>query len=197
MFIFDESLQTLLTRAGGLGIPLQKHVDAGKITIQQINPAELSPGEFTHIICQAVEERKAAVVVIDSLNGYLHSMPEERYLILQLHELLYYLGQSGVATVVIAAHQGMVGSNMSAPVDATYLADTVILMRYFELDGEIRQAISVMKKRGGPHEKAIREFSMSKGRIHIGSALRGFRGVLTGVPFIEQKSPGQQTGSGT
>jgi circadian clock protein KaiC len=196
MFIFDESEQTLLARAGGLGIPLRKHLDAGRITIQQVNPAELSPGEFAHTICLAVEKHNAAMVIIDSLNGYLHSMPEERYLILQLHELLSYLGQAGVATVVVAAHQGLVGSQMSAPVDATYLADTVILMRYFEMDGEIRQAISVMKKRGGAHERTIREFSMNSGRIHIGPPLRGFRGVLTGVPFVEQKPLLQPAGTG-
>jgi circadian clock protein KaiC len=188
VFIFDESTQTLLARTAGLGIPLQKHMEAGRIMVQQISPAELSPGEFAHTICQAVEEHHATVVVIDSLNGYLHSMPEERYLILQLHELLSYLGQAGVATIAISTHQGLIGGQMNTPVDATYLADTVILLRYFELNGEIRQVISVMKKRGGAHERTIREFSMNEGRIHIGQPLRGFRGVLTGVPFIEQGS---------
>ena len=122
------------------------------------------------------------LVVLDSLNGYLNSMPDEKFLVVQLHEILTYLGQAGVATVLVAAHQGMMGTHMSAPVDASYLADAVVLLRYFESEGEVRQAISVVKMRGGEHERSIRDFSMKKGRITIGEPLRGFRGVLTGVP---------------
>ena len=115
-------------------------------------------------------------------NGYLNSMPDERFLIAQLHELLMYLGQKGVATILVAAHQGMISSQMSAPVDASYLADAVVLIRYFEADGEVRQALSVVKMRGGEHERTIREFWMADGRIHVGEPLRAFRGVLSGVP---------------
>jgi circadian clock protein KaiC len=185
MFIFDESAQTLLSRSLGLGVDLKKHIDAGRVTVQQVDPAELSPGQFAHAIRDAVEKRKASVLVIDSLNGYLNAMPDERHLIIQLHELLTYLGQAGVATILIGAHQGLIGANMITPVDASYLADAVILMRYFEKRGEVCQAISVVKKRGGAHERSIREFRMDDGRIYVGPPLRDFRGVLTGVPIFE------------
>jgi circadian clock protein KaiC len=188
MFIFDESTHTLLARAAGLGIDLREAVDAGTVTIQQVDPAELSPGEFVHAIRHCVERQQAKVVVIDSLNGYLNAMPEERFLIIQLHELLTYLGQAGVATLLMGAHQGLIGGQMITPVDASYLADTVILMRYFEARGEVRQAISVVKKRGGAHERTIREIRLEPGRISLGEPLRGFRGVLTGVPILEGKS---------
>ncbi len=147
LFIFDESTNTLLSRCAGLGMDLGKHVNEGRITIRPVDPAELSPGEFAHAIRRAVEQQQAAVVVIDSLNGYLNAMPDERFLTIQLHELLTYLGQAGVATILTGAHQGLIGGPMVAPVDATYLADAVILLRYFEAQGEVRQAISVVKKR--------------------------------------------------
>ena len=188
LFIFDESIQTLLTRAAGLGIELRKYVDAGAVTIQQVNPAELSPGEFAHAIKRSVEVQNAKVIVIDSLNGYLNAMPEERFLIIQLHELLSYLGQAGVATILIGAQPGLIGSQMHTPVDASYLADAIILMRYFEARGEVRQAISVVKKRGGAHERTIREFRLEPGRITLGEPLRDFRGVLTGMPIEEKLS---------
>jgi len=192
MFIFDEGLQTLLTRSAGLGADLQKHIDAGRLTIQQIDPAELSPGEFAHAIRRAVEKSGAAIVVIDSLNGYMNAMPEERFLTIQLHELLSYLGQLNVATLLIAAHHGLIGAQMNSPVDASYLADAVVLLRYFEAEGEVRQVISVVKKRGGEHERTIREFRLQRGSIWVGEPLRGFRGVLTGVPVY-----GGQEGSAT
>jgi len=182
LFIFDESIATLLSRADGLGIPLRSHVDAGRIDVRQIDPAELSPGEFAQSLCDAVEKHDSQLVVIDSLNGYLNSMPDEKFLIIQLHELLTYLGQSGAATLMISAHQGMFGSAMSAPVEASYLADAVLLLRYFESDGEVRQALSVVKMRGGDHERSIRDFSMKGGRIVIGEPLKNYRGILTGVP---------------
>jgi circadian clock protein KaiC len=185
LFIFDESINTLLTRAAGLGIDLRKHVEAGRVTVQQVDPAELSPGELAHAIRTAVEKRNASVVVIDSLNGYLNAMPEERFLIIQLHELLTYLGKAGVATILVGAHQALIGSQMITPVDASYLADSVILMRYFELKGEVHQAISVVKKRGGAHERTIREFRLESGRITVGRPLHEFRGILTGVPIFE------------
>jgi circadian clock protein KaiC len=182
LFIFDESVNTLLSRSEGLHIGLRKQIDEGRIRIHQIDPAELSPGEFAHAVREAVERQKVQLIVIDSLNGYLNSMPDEQFLIVQLHELLTYLGQAGVATVMIAAHQGMISSHMSAPVEASYLADAVVLMRYFEADGEVRQALSVVKMRGGEHERSIRDFSMKGGRVVIGEPLRDFRGVFTGVP---------------
>ena len=185
LFIFDESINTLLSRTAGLGIHLAPHVESGLITIQQVDPAELSPGEFVHAVRQSVDRDKASIVIIDSLNGYLAAMPNERFLIIQLHEMLTYLGQRGVATVMIGAHQGLIGMNMHSPVDASYLADAVLLLRYFEDRGEIRQAISVIKKRGGEHERTIREFSMRGGRIQIGEPLHNFRGVLSGIPTLD------------
>jgi circadian clock protein KaiC len=190
MFIFDESIHTLLSRSASLGLDLRGAIADDLVTVQQVDPAELSPGEFAHLIRRMVEERHVAVVVIDSLNGYLNAMPDERYLIIQLHELLSYLNQYSVATMLIGAHQGMIGSQMKAPVDASYLADAVILMRYFEHQGELRQAISVIKKRGGAHERAIREFRMHGGRIEVGPQLRDFRGILTGVPILDPADPG-------
>jgi circadian clock protein KaiC len=190
MFIFDESRNTLLKRSAGLGMDLASGVEKGLVTVQQVDPAELSPGEFAYSIRRAVEDRGVSVVVIDSLNGYLSAMPEERFLTIQLHELTTYLGQSNVATILIGAHQGLIGGQMVTPVDASYLADAVVLLRYFEAQGEVRQAISVVKKRGGEHERTIREFIMRDGRIQVGPVLRGFRGVLTGVPVLEDRVKG-------
>ena len=181
MFIFDESKNTLLSRMAGLGVNLRQHVDNGTVSVRQVDPAELTPGEFAWTIRREVEESQAKIVVIDSLNGYLNAMPGERFLTIHLHELLMFLGEKGVATILIGAHQGMMGP-MVTPVDASYLADAVLLLRYFEARGEIRQAISVMKKRGGKHERTIRDFALESDGIQVGSPLRGFRGVLTGVP---------------
>ena len=185
MFLFDESINTLLSRMSGLGVNLKKHFDSGVVSIRQVDPAELTPGEFAHTIRSEVEELGAACIVIDSLNGYLNAMPGERYLTIHLHELLMFLGEKGVATLLIGAHQGMIGTQMNTPVDASYLADAVILMRYFEAYGTVRQAISVMKKRGGNHERTIREFSLESGGIRVGEPLSEFRGVLTGVPLYD------------
>jgi circadian clock protein KaiC len=182
MFIFDESKATLLSRMKGLGVDLRKHHEAGLVSIHQVDPAELTPGEFVHRIRRAVEDGAARCIVIDSLNGYLNAMPGERYLTVHLHELLMYLGEKGVATLLVGAHQGLIGQAMVTPVDASYLADAVILMRYFEMRGEMRQAISVMKKRGGKHERSIRDFVLAPGGIKVGEPLRDFRGILTGVP---------------
>jgi circadian clock protein KaiC len=182
IFIFDESINTLLSRCVGLGIDLRPNLKSGKLMVQSIDPAELSPGEFAQTIRRVVEDDGVQLVVIDSLNGYLNSMPEERYLIVQLHEMFAYLGQRGVATLLVGAHQGMIGGPMNSVVDVRYLADAIILLRYFEAHGEVRQAISVVKKRGGEHERTIREMRLSSEGIVIGKPLRDFRGVLTGVP---------------
>jgi len=184
LFVFDERPETLTSRCAALKIDLAVPVEAGHISIQQVDPAELSPGEFAYQIQEAVRAH-ASIVVIDSLNGYLNAMPGERSLTNQLHELLMFLGQQSVATILIGAQQGLIGTQMDTPVDASYLADAVILLRYFEAAGEVRQAISVVKKRGSRHERTIREFRLDEEGIHVGQPLREFRGVLTGVPIYE------------
>ncbi len=181
MFLFEEAANNLLNRADGLGMPLRTSYEKGLVSLQQIDPAELSPGEFSTAVCAAADQG-AKVVVIDSINGYLNAMPDERFLTTHLHELLTYLGQRGVVTILVGVQQGMLGGNMSTTVDASYLADNVLMLRYFEHDGEVKQAVSVFKKRGSLHERTIRQFSMSAGGIHVGEVLRGFRGILTGVP---------------
>jgi circadian clock protein KaiC len=188
IFMFDESPNTLFSRCSGLGVDLDKYVESGHIRTVQVDPAELSPGELTFMIREAVERDHVKIVVVDSLNCYLNAMPEERFLTIQLHEMLMYLSQQSVASILIGAHHGIVGSQMHAPVDASYLADAVLLLRYFEARGEVRQAVSVVKKRGGIHERTIREYGMTGGRIRVGDTLRDFRGVLTGVPVYEGSS---------
>jgi circadian clock protein KaiC len=160
------------------------HIDGGAISAQQVDPAELCPGELLHAIVDAAADG-ASVIVIDSLNGYLNALPEERFLLIQLHELLTYLGERGVATIIVGAQRGLIGSNMATPADASYLADAVVLLRYFEAGGEVHQAISVVKKRGSAHERSIREFRLSSSGISVGEPLRQFRGVLTGVPVYD------------
>ena len=189
LYVFDESINTLTTRCAGMGMDLAPWIASGHITLRQVDPAELSPGELVHDLREAVRDRGVSVVVIDSLNGYLNAMPDERFLIVQLHELLTYLGQAGVATLMVGAQHGLIGSQMQSPVDASYLADAVVLLRYFESDGEVRQAISVMKKRGGAHERTIRDFRMTADGLHVGEPLRQFRGILTGVPVPNSDPP--------
>jgi circadian clock protein KaiC len=185
---FDESIATLMTRSEGLGMDLRRHVDAKRVRIQQVDPGELSPGEFIYSIRRAVEEDAARVVVIDSLNGYLNAMPEERFLTIQLHELLTYLGQQGIVTIMIVAQRGLLGHGMQTPVDASYLADTVIALRYFEAKGALRRAISVVKKRSGMHEDTLRELTMkSKKGVQLGAPLHDFHGVMSGIPAIAKE----------
>jgi circadian clock protein KaiC len=181
MFLFDESDRTLRERAEGLGMPIGNLIEQGRIGLRQVDPSELSVGELVQLVRDEVEARDARLVIIDSLNGYLNAIPDERFLTLQLHELLSYLGQRGVTSILVMAQSGMVGQ-MVAPVDASYLADSVILLRYFEAFGAVRQAISVLKRRGGRHERTIREFSFGPSGIRIGEPLVEFQGVLTGVP---------------
>ena len=182
VFAFDESRATLLARAAGLGIDLAGHVAAGRVLVRQVDPAELSPGEFTHAVCRAVDRDGVRVVVIDSLNGYMNAMPEERFLTIQLHELLTYLGQQGVVTFLVMAQHGLIGSDMRSPVDASYLADSVVLLRYYEAAGRVHRAISAVKKRSGPHENTLRELRFGPTGVWVGEPLADFHGVLTGVP---------------
>ena len=182
VFAFDESIATLAARTAALGIELNAGLKAGQVRVQQVDPAELSPGEFAYMVRQSVERDGARVVVIDSLNGYLHAMPDEHFLTAQLHELLTYLGRQGVTTLMVVAQHGVVGMNMASPVDTSYLADSVILFRYFEYAGKVKKAISVMKKRSGAHEESIREMRFDGEGIHLSEPLTQFRGILTGVP---------------
>jgi circadian clock protein KaiC len=192
LFIFDESIATIRTRTKKLGIKFEPFVKSGHIQVEQVDPAELSPGEFAAKVRSAVDEvdssgRPLKVVVIDSLNGYLNSMPEERFLTSQLHELLAYLGQKGVNTLLLVAQHGLVSGTMNAPIDTSYLADNVILFRYFEAEGHVRRAISIVKKRSGPHELTIREMNMGGDGITLSEPLSQFQGVLTGVPTIRRR----------
>jgi len=184
-FIFDELRETFLGRAAGIGSDITKFVKKNLITIQQVDPAELSPGEFAAAIRRAVDVEGARLIIIDSLNGYLNAMPEERFLSVQMHELLTYLNQQGVVTMLVMAQHGFLGSSMISPVDVSYLADTVLMLRYFEAQGAIHRAISVVKKRTGQHEPTIRELDISRKGLRVGEPLSEFRGVLTGVPTYE------------
>ena len=181
LFAFDELRGVAIARADAIGMGMSKHVDSGAIIVQQIDPAEMSPGELMQRARDLVEKQGVSFVIFDSLNGYLYSMPAERYLYIQMHELLSYFGQRGVTTILVMAQQGLVGQ-VTSPVDVSYLADTVILLRYFEALGRVRKAISVIKKRSGTHENTIRELSMDHEGITVGAPLADFRGVLTAVP---------------
>ena len=181
IFTFDETISTLVHRAEGLGIPVQKHMDSGQLHVRQVDPAEISPGEFVHSIRLLVDEG-AQIIVIDSLNGFMNAMPGEEFLTMQMHELLSYLNQKGVLTIITLAQHGIIGTAMNSPVDISYLADSVLLFRYFEAAGEVKQALSVLKKRSGRHERTIRELSFKQGHIQVGPPLHDFDGVLTGVP---------------
>jgi circadian clock protein KaiC len=180
-FLFDETKTAMLTRSAGLGMKIKEGLGVGEIEIHQIDPAAISPGEFADIVRRSVA-RGARVIVIDSLNGYLNTMPSSNFLTAQLHELLSYLNLQGVATFMIVAQSGILGSSMSSPVDASYLADSVVLLRYFEHGGAVKKAISVLKKRTGGHEGTIRELSFNHTGIHLSEPLMMLRGVLTGVP---------------
>lgn len=184
MFCFDESAETLLSRCEALEMDLRPFVENGTVFLQQIDPAEVSPGEFICLVRDHVERKNAPVVVIDSLNGFLNAMPDEQFLTLQLHELLSYLGRQGAVAILTMAQHGFMGASMASPVDVSYLADCVVLFRYFEHEGEIKQAISVPKKRSGRHERTIRELEFSGNGLRVGPALREFQGVLTGVPHF-------------
>ena len=195
-FIFDETKAALMARSTGLGLVLEEGTGPGKVMVRQIDPVEISPGEFAHVVRESVERDRARVVIIDSLNGYLNAMPQDNYLTSQLHELLSYLNNQGVATFLVVAQSGMMGSNLESPVDASYLADSVVMLRYFEHAGKVKKAISVLKKRTGPHEESIREMWFDGRGIHLTEPLLLLRGVFTGAPVeLEARSAaGERTG---
>jgi circadian clock protein KaiC len=182
MYLFDERLGTFAARAEGLGMDVRDMRADGRLTLCQVEPAELSPGEFAHDVARAVDVDGVRMIVIDSINGYLQAMPEERLLTAQVHELLSYLAHRGVTTVLTLVQHGIFGSRVEENADISYLADTVILLRYFEVSGAVRQAISVVKKRSGDHERTIRECRIGTRGMRLGLPLHQFQGVLTGVP---------------
>jgi circadian clock protein KaiC len=189
LFAFDEELGLLFSRSKAMGIDLEDMRSKGELLVAQVDAAEISPGEFAHKVRIAVEKENIQTVAIDSLNGYRNSMPQEQHLILHMHELLQYLNRVGAATFLTVAQHGMVG-DMKSPVDVTYLADTVVLLRYFEAFGQVRRAISMLKKRTGSHENTIREFSISGQGLALGPVLENFQGVLRGVPeYVGESVP--------
>jgi circadian clock protein KaiC len=190
-FIFEETVSTLVGRAAGLGMKLDTHIKSGRLRLEHLDPAEVSPGEFVDMVRHAVEDGKVRAVLIDSLNGFLQSMPGEQFLSLHLHELLTYLNNRGIVTMLILAQMGLVGSAMQTPIDVSYLADNILVLRYFEAAGEVRQAISMMKKRSGGHERWIRELRLGPDRIRVGQPLSDFQGILSGsltslAPLLEK-----------
>jgi circadian clock protein KaiC len=183
VFAFEETKAILLQRANGMGIHINEGVGPGQILVRQVDPAEIAPGEFAHLVRRSVERDQARIVIIDSLNGYLNAMPDDRFLSAQLHELLSYLNNHGVATFLVTSQSGMMGMNMRSPVDTSYLADGVVMMRMFEHAGKVKKAISALKKRSGPHEESIRQIWFDQAGIHLSEPLANLRGVLSGVPI--------------
>lgn len=192
-FIFEETVSTLKGRASGLGMDLAPFIRSGHLSIAHLDPAEVSPGEFSDMVRSSVEKNDVRMVLIDSLNGFLQAMPGEQFLALHLHELLTYLNNRGVLTMLVLAQMGLVGSAMHTPIDVSYLADNILVLRYFEAHGQVRQAISMMKKRSGGHERSIRELNLGPGNIKVGAPLCDFQGILSGSPTslapLMQKGP--------
>ena len=189
-YLFDERLATFRQRTGALGISVDEEIDNGMLTMRQVEPTDLSPGEFASEVVRAVEEEKVYLIVIDSINGYMQSMPEERLLPIQIHELLSFLSNNGVTCIMTLVQHGIFGNPVDEAAEVSYLADTVILMRYFEVQGSVRQAVSVVKKRSGDHERTIRECQVGQGGLVVGEPLREFHGVLTGVPnYVGSEEP--------
>ena len=190
IFLFDERASTFISRADALGMNMSERLNGGEVALTQIEPGEMSPGEFSHRVRTAVERDNARIVMIDSLNGYLNAIPQVEAPLVRMHELLSFLNERGVITLMVVAQHGIVGSNMATPIDVSYLADTVVLLRFFESTGVVRRAVSVMKKRSGPHESTIREFQLGPDKLRVGAALSDFQGVLTGVPhYIGATAP--------
>jgi circadian clock protein KaiC len=190
IFLFDERASTFVGRTDALGMRLSDRIKSGNVALNQIDPGEMSPGEFSYRVRQAVERDDARVILIDSLNGYLNAIPQVEAPLVRMHELLSYLNEREVVTLLVVAQHGIVGAHMTTPLDVSYLADTVVLLRFFESAGTVRRAVSVMKKRSGPHESTIREFQLGPERLRVGAALSEFQGVLTGVPhYIGASTP--------
>jgi circadian clock protein KaiC len=187
-FLFDEQRATFLSRSDALGMKMSDHLENGMVKITKIEPGLMSPGEFSHVVRKAVEDEGVKLVLIDSLTGYLTAIPEADAAVVRLHELTSYLASSGVATFLTVAQTGIMGQAMSSPIDVSYIADTIFMMRFFEAAGEVRKALSVVKKRTGSHETSIREIGIKNGRLFVGEPLTHFRGVLTGVPEFMGKS---------
>jgi circadian clock protein KaiC len=181
-FMFDERLSTFRQRAEALGFEIDAPMRDGRLRLHQVEPTEMSPGEFANVVSDSVESHGASLVIIDSINGYMNAMPSERLLGVQLHELLSYLSNHGVTSILTLVQHGVFGGPVDEEAEVSYLADTVVLLRYFEFQGEVRNAISVVKKRSGAHEKTIREFRIGAGGLEVGDPLQQFQGVLTGVP---------------
>jgi circadian clock protein KaiC len=190
IFLFDERASTFVTRCDALGMQLSQRLNSGAVSLTQIEPGDMSPGEFSYRVRTAVDRDNARVVMLDGLNGYLNAIPQVEAPLVRMHELLSFLNERGVVTLMIVAQHGIVGSHMTTPLDVSYLADTVVLLRFFESAGVVRRAVSVMKKRSGPHEQTIREFQIGPDRLRVGAALSDFQGVLTGVPhYIGATAP--------
>jgi circadian clock protein KaiC len=182
VFLFDERRATFVARCDSLGMQASERIASGELIVEQIDPGVASPGEFSHMVRRCVDERGVRIVAIDTLNGYLNAIPTTNAPVTRMHELLAYLSERGVASLIILAQHGMVGTAMPVPVDLSYLADAIVLLRFFEAEGEVRKAISVIKKRTGAHESSIRELKLGPNRIQVGEPLRQFQGILTGVP---------------
>ena len=190
IFLFDEHARTFIARCDALGMNLSSRIADGSVSLEQIEPGQLSPGEFSYRVRHAVEQRGARIVMIDGLNGYLNAIPQIEAPLLRMHELLSFLGHRGVATLIVVAQHGIVGASMTTPLDVSYLADTVVLLRFFEASGTVRRAVSVMKRRAGPHESTIREYQIGPQQLHVGDPLSEFQGVLTGVPqYVGPQTP--------
>lgn len=187
-YLFDEGLQTLLTRAAALDMDLRPSIENGSLAIWQIDPAEMSPGEFAFRVRKSVENDHSSFVVIDSMNAYLQSLPGENFLMLQMHEMLSYLNRQGVTTLLVLAQHGLIGE-VQAPLDLSYLSDAILLFRFFEAHGSVHSAVSVVKSRARNHERSIREFRIASGGLRVGPALLDFEGVLSGLPTYRGTTP--------
>jgi circadian clock protein KaiC len=188
LYAFDEGTESIIERASGIGMEIGPLIASNDIALHQIYPAEMSPGEFTALVCRSITERNAAVVIIDSLNGYLQAMPQERFLALEVHQLLSYLNQQGVLTILVLAQHGLVGA-VESPIDLSYLSDAVLLLRFFEAQGKVRKAISVLKKRVGTHEDTIRELRLTAQGLQVGEPLTDFQGIMSGIPTYVGSQP--------
>jgi circadian clock protein KaiC len=187
-YLFDEGIATMLARTKSMGMDLQKHIDSGQLQVFQIDPAELTPGEFASWIRRAVERDGVRFIAIDSLNAFLQAMPGEKFLLLQMHELLSYLNQQGVVTMLVLGQHGIVG-DVRSEIDLSYLSDTIVLFRYFESRGNVLKAVSVAKSRVSDHQTSIREFRLTTAGVEIGEPLENFEGVLTGLPNYRGRTP--------